>query len=236
MPLTDDERQLWHSFKSQSDQSAFLALYELYAPWSRVVAREVFRRIRVRDLEWCDYVQNASIGLLEAMSRYDISREVDFMAYAKPRVRGAVFNGLRPSLSQVNKQTFHVDWYADRASSISGSESTDSLDGLISQVTSLAIGMLLDFNSEYDTHSHITDPLRNAERMQYDSMLMESIGVLSKNERFVIEAHYFQYMSFVDIAEVLCLTKGRISQIHSAALVKMRNSVRTLVATKPESV
>lgn len=236
MPLTDDERQLWHSFKSQSDQSAFLALYELYAPWSRVVAREVFRRIRVRDLEWCDYVQNASIGLLEAMSRYDISREVDFMAYAKPRVRGAVFNGLRPSLSQVNKQTFHVDWYADRASSVSGNESIDSLDGLISQVTSLAIGMLLDFNSEYDTHSHSTDPLRNAERMQYDSMLMESIGMLSKNERFVIEAHYFQYMSFVDIAEVLCLTKGRISQIHSAAIVKMRNSVRTLVSNKHESV
>lgn len=235
MPVTEEERQLWRSFKVLGDQSAFLELYELYAPWSRVVAREVYRRIRVRDLEWYDYVQNASIGLLEAISRFDITREVDFMAYAKPRVRGAVFNGLRPSLSQVNKQTFHVDWYADRANSVSGSDSADSLDGFISQVASLAIGMLLDFNSEYDTSSHSTDPLRNAERMQYDSLLMESLECLSKNERFVIEAHYYQYMSFVDIAEVLFLSKGRISQIHASALGKMRNFVRTMLSAKHES-
>ncbi|NJL18613.1 MAG: hypothetical protein HC938_17105, partial [Nitrospira sp.] len=42
-----------------------------------------------------DYVQNASIGLLEAISRFEPERGIPFAAFALPRVRGAVLNGLR---------------------------------------------------------------------------------------------------------------------------------------------
>lgn len=235
MAVTDGERQLWEHYKVRNDQAAYLKLYEMYAPWSRVVARDVFRRIQVNDLEWGDYVQNASIGLLEAMVRYDHVRGTDFMAYAKPRVRGAVFNGLRSSLSQVNKRTFHVDWYADRADSIISRQSDTGLDGLISQVTGLAIGLLLDFSSDQEPHSHSSDPVRNAEQLQIESLLAESLNVLSKNERFVIEAHYFQHTSFVNIAGLLGLTKGRVSQIHGAAIGKMKAAVRANRSPRTES-
>ncbi len=235
MALSDSEQQLWLRFKADKDQVAYAKLFETYAPWSRVVARDVYRRIRVSDLEWADYVQNASIGLLEAMARFDVSRNIDFIAYAKPRVRGAVFNGLRSSLSAVNTRSINVDWYADRVESVSNNESIDSLGSLISQVTGLALGMLLDFASERESFTEKSDPLRNAEHMQLETMIGETLSALNQKERFVIEAHYYQHTAFVDIAELLGLTKGRVSQLHSSAIDKIRIALRSRRNLRTES-
>lgn len=235
MSISDSEQHLWLQFKADKDQAAYAKLFETYAPWSRVVARDVYRRIRVSDLEWTDYVQNASIGLLEAMARFDVSRNIDFIAYAKPRVRGAVFNGLRSSLSAVNKRSINVDWYADRVESVSKSDGVDSLDSLISQVTGLALGMLLDFSSERESFAGASDPLRNAEHMQLETIIEEALIVLNQKERFVIEAHYYQHTAFVEIAELLGLSKGRVSQLHSTAIDKIRIALRARRNLRKES-
>src|SRR6187401_2394243 len=90
-----DEHALWLAYRRDGDAAARVQIYGRYQPWARSVARDVFRRLRNPLLEWGDYVQNASVGLLEAMGRFDVGRGIDFIAYARPRVRGAVFNGVR---------------------------------------------------------------------------------------------------------------------------------------------
>ena len=236
MALSDEEFELWLHYKTKNNQIAYLNLFEKYAPWSRVVAREVFRRIRVSDLEWCDYVQNASIGLMEAMTRYDIYRGIDFIAYAKPRVRGAVFNGLRSSLSPVSRRTYYVDWSEDRLSGLSELKSVNKLEGLVNQIANLALGIMFDLNSEQESQPRQSCPIRNSEQLQFESMLLSSLSVLSKKERYIIESHYYQYTSFVDIATTLGLTKGRVSQIHSAAIGKIRIHLRDNQKLKSESL
>lgn len=87
--------ELWRRFKADDDLQARDFLVTEYSPWTRMVAADVYRRIGRRDLDWADHLQNAHVGLLEALNRYDPARAIPFTLYAKRRVRGAVFNGVR---------------------------------------------------------------------------------------------------------------------------------------------
>jgi len=111
MSMTADERALWTSIRSDSKCDAHQQLFFQYVPWARTVARDVYRRLRIPQMEWGDYAHNATVGLLEAMSRFDATRGVDFMAYARPRVRGAVFNGLRSYLSESARRETSDRWH-----------------------------------------------------------------------------------------------------------------------------
>jgi RNA polymerase sigma factor for flagellar operon FliA len=59
-----------------------------------------------------------------------------------------------------------------------------------------------------------------------DVLLKSAMERLKGKERMVMGLHYEQHMPFVDIAKLLGLTKGRISQIHHAAIARMRREIR----------
>lgn len=222
MSAVSEEQQLWISHRSGKDRNAHQQLFFRYAPWSRAVARDVYRRIRIPQMDWNDYAQNATIGLLEAMSRYDENRGIEFMAYAKPRVRGAVFNGLRLFLSEAGKREGHPERLHERLDSFDAVPSEDSLSQMISAVSGMGLGLLLDSSASLDFFSTGSDVSAAVEKHQMDILLEKAVGQLPEREKLVVTLHYFQHMPFVEIAELLGVTKGRISQIHKSAIEKSR--------------
>ena len=164
MNVVSEEQQLWLSHRTGRDPTAHQQLFFRYAPWSRAVARDVYRRIRISQMDWNDYAQNATIGLLEAMSRYDENRGIEFMAYAKPRVRGAVFNGLRTYLSEASRREGQTVRLNDRMDSFDASASDDPFSQLISTVTGMGLGLLLDSRAAVDFFGTNSDASSFAER------------------------------------------------------------------------
>jgi RNA polymerase sigma factor FliA len=227
MTVVSEEQLLWQSHRTGRDPLAHQQLFFRYAPWSRVVARDVYRRIRIPQMDWNDYAQNATIGLLEAMSRFDENRGMEFMAYAKPRVRGAVFNGLRTYLSEASKREHHASRLTDRMDSFDASSSPDDpLRQLISSVAGMGFGLLLDSSASKDFFGAALDASALAEQHQLDVLLEGALVQLPEREKLVLTLHYFQHMSFVDIAALLGVTKGRVSQMHRAAIEKSRSQLR----------
>ena len=221
-----DEQELWASYRSSSDASAQQQIFFQYIPWARAVARDVYRRVRIPQMDWSDYAQNATVGLLEAMGRFDAGRGIDFIAYAKPRVRGAVFNGLRSYLAESRVRVDSNRW-GDRIASFESSDSDDQLGQMISAVTGLGLAFLLDTDAASDLQPPNHDASAMAERQQMDVLLAGSVTKLPEKEKLVITLHYYQYMPFVEIAGLLGLTKGRISQIHKSALDRIRAQLRS---------
>lgn len=213
------ERKLWEQCASQAESGPRDELFFRYAPWARSVAREVYRRVRIPQVEWGDYAHNATVGLLEALSRFDPSRGVDFMAYAKPRVRGAVFNGLRSYLQEYEHQGQHRR--ADDRLSSWPADAGDPVNQMIETVVGLGIGFLLE-SSEWTSETQAQEPSRLAERHQLDRLVEAALATLPPRERLVIAMHYQQYVPFVEIARLLQVTKGRVSQIHRAAIERIR--------------
>jgi RNA polymerase sigma factor for flagellar operon FliA len=226
MSVVSEEQQLWINHQNGKDRAAHQQLFFRYAPWSRAVARDVYRRIRIPQMDWNDYAQNATIGLLEAMSRYDMNRGIEFMAYAKPRVRGAVFNGLRSFLSEAAQREGRGERLHDRIDSFDSSSSEDALSQIISTVTGMGLGMLLDSSASVDFFSSGSDSHAAVEKHQMDALLAKAIEQLPEREKLVVTLHYFQHMPFVEIANLLGVTKGRVSQIHKSAMEKSKVMLR----------
>ena len=208
-------------WKSERDKAARDALILLHAPWARLVARDIYLRIKPRDIEWGEFAQNATMGLIEATDRYDPTRGVEFRAFARHRVRGAVFNGLRQLWDQPRPAVRISD--ADRAESLN--EEGDPLESFVSWAVGLGIGHLLDV-AALEPSSHPSSPYAELERDQLCELLRRTIELLPERERTVLTLHYFQYVPFVEIAAHLEVTKGRISQLHKQGIERLRGCLR----------
>ena len=226
MDPAPEESLLWETYRLGGDIGAQRLLFLRYVPWARGIARDVYRRVRVPQMDWGDYAQNATVGLLEAMGRFDPGRGIAFMAYAKPRVRGAVFNGLRSFLADSRTHHDNNRW-RDRIASFDDADPEDHLGQMISSVTGLALGLLLESDATVALFQPEGDASTAAERQETDVLLAGSVAKLPEKERLVVTLHYYQHMAFVDISELLGVTKGRISQIHKAALERIRAQLRS---------
>lgn len=218
------EAELWRLFRGSSDIAARDRLFHLYMPWAASVGRSVYRRISVFSLDCADFVQNAELGMLDAMTRFDPERGVDFRAFAKPRVRGAVFDGLRSLLSErgvVGREAR----FSERLSHLSDDgDGGDAMDAMVGAIVGLGIGYLLDHasaGSGDDAYAYV-------KRSQIDSRLNAAVQRLPERLRRIVVSHYFQHLSFVAIAEDMRLTKGRVSQLHHEALKRLRDALREL--------
>lgn len=221
MALCEQEYELWVRYQRHGDAEARDYLFLKYSPWARRVAAGVFARIRVPQMEWGDFVQNAVVGMLEAMSRFDPDRGVDFMGYAKLRVQGAVFNGVRQYLTGVDRG-MTSDRFAQRLEVLNDPDDvsrTDALQGFVDTVASLGVGYLLESAS---TPVPQGVPMPAGEQDQLRKQLLAALERLGDRDRAVLSAHYLNHVPFHEIARSMGLTKGRISQIHRAGLVKLR--------------
>lgn len=221
-----NETQLWERWVDERDTRARDALILMHASWARLLARDIFLRVRPRDIEWGEFAQNATVGLIEATDRYDPGRGVEFRAFARHRVRGAVFNGLRQLWDKLPRSAQISD--ADRMDSLDD-ESGDPLESFVSLTIGLGIGHLLDVASLPDSTSERRDPYASLERDQIQELLRRAVELLPERERMVLTLHYFQHVPFVEIAEFLGLTKGRISQLHRQGIERLRGCLREYV-------
>lgn len=219
MAVEPAEQELWRRYREENDLTARDFLFLRYAAWARSVAVSVSRRVWLVGMEWTDHHQNAQIGLLEAMSRYDVRRGIDFMAYAKPRVRGAVFNGMR-AYSKEPRSAVEFSPFHDRIESLEADEYDDPLTGFIETIVGLSIGHLLESSDDFDSHSSV-DTTHGV-----TPALRDALFDLPDRQREVLIAHYLRYIPFQQIAADLGVTKGRVSQIHKAGLLQLRRLLK----------
>ena len=227
--LDQEESLLWHRWNVGRDSEARNALIVYHADWSRLVARDVLVRVRVPQADWLDFVQNATVGLIEAIDRFDPSVGVAFRNYARHRVRGAVFDGLKNIFTSArgpNASTASERFYGDRVRSLTEGETEhDPVDAFVSLTVTLGIGALLNADSMPQGDREST-PYAHAARSQIRALAHEAISQLPGRQQDIVRLHYFQHMSFSDIAEMYGVSKGRISQLHRQALEQLRDLMR----------
>jgi RNA polymerase sigma factor for flagellar operon FliA len=221
--LEANESQLWERWVGERDRTSRDALILLHAPWARLVARDVFLRVRSRNTEWGEFAQNATLGLIEAVDRYDPARGVEFRTFARHRVRGAVFNGLRQLWDE--GVTKGRDSSLERSESLSD-EDGDPLESFVSWTVGVGIGHLLDVASLPGADAYPRGPYATLEHDQKGELLRQLVRLLPGREGMIVTLHYFQHVPFVEIAGLLSVTKGRVSQLHKQAVKRLRECLR----------
>lgn len=87
----NEERALWQAYKDEGDMMARSRLIEQYQP---LVFKETMRWHIQRDI-LSDALQEGTLGLMEAVERYDYRRGVAFPLFAVHRIRGAILDYLK---------------------------------------------------------------------------------------------------------------------------------------------
>lgn len=224
------EQTLWERWRGGRESAARDALILRYSSWARLVARDVYMRVHSLGDAWQDCVQNALIGLLEAIDRFDPSRHIKFETYARHRIRGAVFNGLRTLREGRAPGGARGDaWARDQASalaertqSLDDGSTSDPLDAFVAITVGLGLGFLLDQESFPPGADAPPDAYAELEKEELRASVIEGLGQLDEREQLIITLHYYHHVPFVDIAAQLGVTKGRVSQLHKRALDRLR--------------
>lgn len=87
----DEERRLWDLYRREDDVDSRLRLIEAYQP----LVFKLVMQVRPPDPVLLDMIQEGTVGLIEAVERFDHLRGVRFSTFATYRIRGRVLNSLR---------------------------------------------------------------------------------------------------------------------------------------------
>jgi RNA polymerase sigma factor FliA len=69
-------------------------------------------------------------------------------------------------------------------------------------------------------------PGTKLENHELTKIMSEILGKLSEKERLVISLYYYEELTQKEIADVMEISEGRVSQLHSQALIKLKNKVQ----------
>ncbi len=221
-PARTHEPELWIRYRRDRDTAARDWLFAIYAPWAADIAAGLHRRLYHSRVDKADCVQNASIGLLEAISRFEPERGIPFAAFALPRVRGAVLTGLRTS--RAHGMEAHERSFGEILEQLAAHEHADPFDAIVDAIAHLSIGCLLE--STMGNVIDAEDGFNYARSAQIENGIRAAVETLPERDRRIIVDHYYGHLPFSEIAVGLGLTRGRVSQLHHAALAKIRSALR----------
>lgn len=229
-----EELSLWRAMRDEGSEAARERIFAFHLPFARALAGRQFRGRQGGDIEYEDFLQLACAGLLEAMDRYDPGIGVPFRGFAVRRINGSIIDGLA-KMNEVREQiSFRRRVKRERLRSLAGGDAGDlapgaAVEALVDLAVGLALGFMLEGTSLYqdDGDSGAGQPTA------YDSLawkdlierLAAELGRLPDRDRTIIQLHYLDEVNFDQIAALLGLTKGRISQLHKAALALLRKRI-----------
>jgi RNA polymerase sigma factor for flagellar operon FliA len=201
-----------------------------------------------------DLINAGVIGLIDAIEKYDASRDNTFKTYAEFRIRGAMLDELR-ALDWVPRSIRQKEHALDRAyeelERRLGRSATDEevavLIGIplndfyswLNQVKGVSLLSLesLGLRSSDGEAVNLLDllPSDDAEspaRLLQIRRLKESVGRaiddLPYQEKVVISLYYYEELTMKEIGRVLEITESRVSQIHTKAIFHLRTKLKVL--------
>jgi RNA polymerase sigma factor FliA len=220
-----------------------------YSPLVKYVAGRMSSGLPAH-VEEADLISYGLLGLIDAIERFDLEREIKFETYAIARIKGAIVDELRAldwvprsvrararDIERVHRRLEHelqrtpTDEEMSEALGITVEEFRDWLLK-ISQSTVVALDELWtvadasgDQVSLLDTLQDPAagDPLKLLAAAELKRRLAGAILALPERERLVIALYYYENLTLREIGEVLTVTESRVSQLHTQAVLRLRS-------------
>jgi RNA polymerase sigma factor for flagellar operon FliA len=191
------------------------------------------------------------MGLIDAANKFDPNKNILFKTFAEYRIRGAILDemrkldwfsrSLRDKQSRVSKTMSALENKLGRdASEEEMARAMDlSLDqyqdmlGQVSHLGCVSLHEALDHSEQGQLfidslidHKTSVAPETKLENEELVKIIAGILQRLPEKERHVISLYYYEELTQKEIAEVLGVSEGRISQLHSQALINLKNKVQ----------
>ena len=217
-----------------------------FAPLVKLVAGRLSMYLGY-NVEYEDLVSYGIFGLIDAIDKFDCTKDVKFETYASLRIRGSILDQIRKmdwiprTVRQRQKQidTAMREIEAQTGHSASDEEIAEKLgissDELTEWQSQMKVTNLISLNefmeqgsevtNERNLTSHFEEPEEVVANTELKKMLAESLDNLTEKEKKVILLYYYEELTLKEISYILEVSESRISQLHTRALQKMKEKL-----------
>jgi RNA polymerase sigma factor for flagellar operon FliA len=253
-PFRGNDMETTTTIESDGATDRDLVLME-HLPTVRYLARRIHERLP-QHVELDDLVSAGVVGLIDAFSKFDHTKKVQFKSYAQFRIRGAILDSLRTldwsprdlrrkgrAVEEAIRSVTHRVGRAPSEQEIAREMELTLAEYqlLLGDLKGLEIGSLHMERSEdsgdeelaYIPGSPEDDPLFRCLKGEMKQRLADAIDELPEKERMVLTLYYYEELTMKEIGLTLGVVESRVSQIHSSAVLRLRTALATLGGNHP---
>jgi RNA polymerase sigma factor for flagellar operon FliA len=247
-----DIQRMWRMYKETDCQDTRDKLIIHYAPLVKYIASRISASLP-QSVDQADLVSYGIFGLIDAIEKYDTSREIKFETYAINRIKGAIIDELRaldwvPRSVRYRARELERVYYelentlrrvpTDKEVATAMGITIEEHNELLSQLSYtsvLALEELWSVGEKDDKVSLIDsiedtsspDPAQSFEFEEIKDILADAIRKLPEREKTVIALYYYDGLTLREIGEILGVTESRVSQLHTKAVLRLKAKMRS---------
>jgi RNA polymerase sigma factor for flagellar operon FliA len=232
----------WERWLKRRSAAARDHLIVSYSPLVKFIAGRVGAGLPA-NVDPGDLVSSGVIGLIDALERFDPAHGVKFETFATPRIRGAIYDGLRQLdwvPRSVRTKARDVQRAISEFENANGRSPSDQelaeqlgipreqLDRWLSSIAGATVGPLeraLDAGAEPVALSGDVPVVPSAivEHQELSELMRREIGKLPEREKIVLSLYYDEGLTLAQIARVLGVSESRVPQLHSKSVLHLRS-------------
>lgn len=243
---------LWESYRASGCDHLREELILLYAPLVTLIAHKVGAKLP-NSVEAADLVSYGMFGLIDAIDKYNVDREVKFETYASTRIRGSILDQLRAvdwvPRSVRSKAKAYDRAYIELEATLFRAPTTAELAermeitakelhqiqwqlsaaNLVALDEVVGTGERLELISAIESVQRATtvDPAAVLDQQVGRALLASAIDSLNDREKIVVSLYYFKGRTLSEIGQILGVSESRVSQMHSTILTRLRASLKS---------
>jgi len=242
----DKIAELWQKHSKENDRSA---REELILHYVRLV-KYVVGRLAIGlppSLQHQDLIGFGTLGLIEAVDRFDPDYGVKFETFAVSRIRGYIIDSLR-TLDLMPRSVFRQAREIEQAIAVlsqtlhrtpTDEEIAEQLDISLEQyhkwlvnvnfaIISMDQVITFDNGTQVTMHDSLEDttmpnPVQHVDDSEKKEQLVSAINALPRREQLMISLYYNDGLTMKEIGQVLNVSESRVSQIHAKAMLALRS-------------
>jgi RNA polymerase sigma factor for flagellar operon FliA len=244
-------QELWKRYKATGDERARERLVVAYSPLVKYVAGRMSSGLPGH-VEEADLISYGLGGLISAIERFDLSREIKFETYAITRIRGAIIDELRnldwvprsvrARAREIERANMKLEARLQRAPTDEemakelGVEIDEFQETLLQISNSTIVALDELWNVQDSTGDQVSlldtladrdapDPQTLVDQSELRDRIADAIAALPEREKLVVALYYYENLTLREIGEVLGVTESRVSQLHTKAVLRLRSKL-----------
>lgn len=241
-----EKEKLWDEYRKKPTQELRERLIIEYSQLVKLVAGRLSMYLG-NNVEYEDLVSYGIFGLIDAIDKFDLTKNVKFETYASLRIRGSILDQIRKMdwiPRTVRKRQRQLDEAIKAVEMRTGRTATDeelaaelglSGEELCDWQSQLKVTNVVSLNEfeengpeptiQPGSNERFSRPEEVVEEAELKTMLADALELLTEKERRVIELYYYEDMTLKEISKILSVSESRVSQLHTKALLKMRKKM-----------
>ena len=245
-------RDLWRRYKSSGDERARERLVVAYSPLVKYVSGRMASGLPAH-VEEADLISYGLVGLISAIERFELEREIKFETYAITRIKGAIIDELRSldwvprsvrararEIERTNSKLEHQFQRAptDEEMAAELDITVEEFQEALVQISNSTVAALDELWTVSDSSGDqvslldtlqdpdAPDPAQVMDATDMKDRVADAISRLPEREKLVVALYYYENLTLREIGEVLGVTESRVSQLHTKAVLRLRSRLQ----------